>query len=874
MAAPALQRSPSSYHRAVSNSTSAASSLHRLSGQRSLTLHYDREGSASYHVNGIENGAENVDPSAPAALELFEKDPVFSKFLSDDFNAAQFASEALGSESASAASEKLEEGIRLLEKQLRNEVFFRHDQLLQQLSTLKETESVLAVVRAGVEGLQGSVQRVRSEIAEPYKQIKLKSRQLNSLHDTVELLRSVIKALKRLKQLKELMDSVNAKADLAKAAELFNEIETLRKEADLSGVEVIEEEVPWLMEVGNRIRTEAMNSLEAGMEALNQAEVGSVLQVYFNMGELKSTVEILINKYKSQAIKSVSTALDMKAISSTMGGGGPGGVQRSGTPQLGATSRAREGLWQRLGTCISQLKTIMLAVWHLQRVLAKKRDPISHTVFLDEVTQGGDPMLTERVWEALVKSFGTQMKSAFTASSFVKETFVLGYPKLLALVDSLLDSIVRETDVKGVPPAIKPEDRTQLIAALEPFQTAYLAKCLTRLSEHVNSMFPSTVRGSVPTQEQIGRLILRIQEEIEAAKTDGRLTVLVLREVSKILQLLAERSEYQISAGPDSRQVSGPATPLQIKNFTLCLHLQEVHSRLSTMLASLPPAASETLSAAMGSIYGVALDSITPLFRSMVEKLESCILQIHDQNFSSDTMDYVEGEDSTSKYMEDLQRAITLFRSEFLSKLMVGSSSAAMGGESICSSLARKMASRVLLFFVRHAALVRPLSESGKLRMARDMAELELVVGQSLYPVEQLGAPYHALRAFRPLIFLDTSQLSGSPLLKELPLSVVLHHLYSRGPDELESPVKKLRLSYQQYSLWLDNQGDEQVWKGIKSTLDDYAAKVRARGDKEFSPVTFFERLSALAHEWVSHIEQLIPGIQNCLGLQHVRSLS
>ncbi|KAG6547278.1 hypothetical protein Mapa_011214 [Marchantia paleacea] len=836
MATPVLQRSASSFHRGPSNSGSG-SALHRLGSQRSSSLHYDRDGSGPYMANVIENGGEPADASAPAALELFEKDPVFSKFLSDDFNAPQFASEALSSESASTASEKLEEGIHLLEKQLRNEVFFRHDQLLQQLSTLKETESVLAVVRGGVESLQGSVQRVRSEIAEPYKQIKLKSRQLNSLHDTVELLRSVIKALKHLRKLKELMESGSAKADLAKAAQLFNEVDTLRKEADLVGVEVVEEEVPWLMEVGNRIRTEAMKSLEVGMEALNQAEVGSVLQVYYNMGELKSTVEIMINKYKSQATKSVSSALDMKAISSTMGGGGPGGIQRSGTPQLGGTSRAREGLWQRLGTCINQLKTIMLAVWHLQRVLAKKRDPISHSVFLEEVTQAGDSMLTERVWEALVKSFGNQMRSAFTASSFVKETFVLGYPKLLTLIDSLLESIVRETDVKGVPPAIKSEDKTQLIAALEPFQTSYLAKCLTRLSEHVNNMFPSTVRGSIPSQDQIARLISRIQEEIEAAKADGRLTLLVLKEVSKILQLLAERSEYQISTGPDSRQVSGPATPLQLKNFTLCLHLQEVHTRLSTMLAGLPPAASEALSAALGSVYGVALDSITPLFKSMVEKLESCILQIHDQNFSSDGVDYVEGEDSTSKYMDDLQRAITLYRSEFLSKLMVGSSSAAMGGESICSSLARKMASRVLLFFVRHAALVRPLSETGKLRMARDMAELELVVGQSLYPVEQLGAPYHALRAFRPLIFLDTSQLSGSPLLKELPLSVVLHHLYSRGPEELESPMKKLRLSFQQYSLWLDNQGEEQIWKGIRGTLDDYAARVKARGDKEFSPV-------------------------------------
>ncbi|KAJ6826839.1 conserved oligomeric Golgi complex subunit 5 [Iris pallida] len=37
--------------------------------------------------------------------------------------------------------------------------------------------------------------------------------------------------------------------------------------------------------------------------------------------------------------------------------------------------------------------------------------------------------------------------------------------------------------------------------------------------------------------------------------------------------------------------------------------------------------------------------------------------------------------------------------------------------------------------------------------------------------------------------------------------------------------------------LWLDSCGEDQVWKGIKVTLDDYELKVRAQGDKEFSPV-------------------------------------
>ncbi|EEF38383.1 conserved hypothetical protein [Ricinus communis] len=123
------------------------------------------------------------------------------------------------------------------------------------------------------------------------------------------------------------------------------------------------------------------------------------------------------------------------------------------------------------------------------------------------------------------------------------------------------------------------------------------------------------------------------------------------------------------------------------------------------------------------------------------------------------------------------------------------------------------MASRVLTFCIRHASLVRPLSESGKLGMARDMVELELTVGQNLFPVQQFGPPYRALRAFRSATKCDTS-----PLI-------------------LLRPLQRNRLTQLQYSSWLDSQGEDQIWKGIKATLDDNAAKVRSRGDKEFSPV-------------------------------------
>ena len=122
------------------------------------------------------------------------------------------------------------------------------------------------------------------------------------------------------------------------------------------------------------------------MDGLNQAEVGTGLQVFYNLGELKVTVEQVVNKYKGLGAKSVTVALDMKTISGGSGYG-PGGIRGSGTPHIGGGAKAREALWHRLGNCMDQLHSIAVAVWHLQRVLSKKRDPFTHVLLLDEAIQ-------------------------------------------------------------------------------------------------------------------------------------------------------------------------------------------------------------------------------------------------------------------------------------------------------------------------------------------------------------------------------------------------------------------------------------------------------------------------------------------------------
>ena len=160
--------------------------------------------------------------------------------------------------------------------------------------------------------------------------------------------------------------------------------------------------------------------------------------------------------------------------------------------------------------------------------------------------QEGDSMLTDRVWDALVKAFTSQMKSAFTASSFVKEIFTMGYPKLVSMIENLLERIARDTDVKGVLPAVNSERKEQMVSCIAIFQTAFLSLCFGRLSDLVNSIFPMSSRGSLPSKEQISQVLSHIQDEIEAVHPDGRLTLLVLREIGKALSNLAQRAECQV----------------------------------------------------------------------------------------------------------------------------------------------------------------------------------------------------------------------------------------------------------------------------------------------------------------------------------------
>lgn len=142
---------------------------------------------------------------------------------------------------------------------------------------------------------------------------------------------------------------------------------------------------------------------------MSQAKVGAALQVFFNLGELGVAVDGLIMRHVHDLDKAARTALDSRHLSLSLGtaatsssssSSGPGGARGVALPQPGAAGSWQDKLWQGLRTVCDTLVAGGVAVWHLQRVAAKKRDPLSHVLFLDDLcsASGGTQLLTDKYW--------------------------------------------------------------------------------------------------------------------------------------------------------------------------------------------------------------------------------------------------------------------------------------------------------------------------------------------------------------------------------------------------------------------------------------------------------------------------------------------
>uniref|UniRef100_A0A8C1QCQ8 Conserved oligomeric Golgi complex subunit 5 n=1 Tax=Cyprinus carpio TaxID=7962 RepID=A0A8C1QCQ8_CYPCA len=701
---------------------------------------------------------------------------------------------------------KLAEGISQLDRELHCQVVARHEDLLAQATGIESLEG-----NTSLSALQFQItiiSCIETKIVDPYNKIVARTAQLARLQ--------VILLLLYLRRVSVTLYLSHTLKNQQKCF-VLSLADYLSQGVDLSGIDVIENDLLFISRARLEVENQAKRLLEQGMEIQNPSQVGTALQVFYNLGNLRETIRSVVDGYRTSVQENVVNALDIKVLTQPANTRGAPG--RAVMPTPGNTAAFRAALWTNLEKLMDQICAACGQVQHLQKVLTKKRDPVSHVCFIDEIIKDGQPDILHTFWSSVTQTLSEELQKATAASTFLKQALEGEYPKLLRLYNELWKRLqqysasiqgalvssgagldvelpVSEHDAEDLFTRTKPDydPEKDLKDSLQPYEAAYLSKSLSRLFDPINLVFPQGGRNP-PSNDELDSIIKTIASELNVASVDSGLTIAVAKNAAKTVQLFCVKSEQLLCTQGDASQVIGPLTEGQRRNIAVVnslFRLQQAVAKVRT----------PSVQALMGSAVQPLLNSVTDSVEAILITINTCTLQ----GFIARVM---------NDYFRPLQCLDFLYDSTEI------------------------IAQRAITLFIRHASLLRPLGEGGKMRLAADFAQMELAVAPLCRRVSDLGKAYRLLRSFRPLLFQTSEHIASSQALGDLiPYSTILHFLFNRAPAELKSPHQRAEWSISRYSQWLDDHPSEKDRLTlIRGALEAYVQSIRARQGKEFAPV-------------------------------------
>ncbi|XP_023206150.1 conserved oligomeric Golgi complex subunit 5 isoform X2 [Xiphophorus maculatus] len=782
------------------------------------------------------------------------KDECYSDFLDEDFDVKTYTAQAIHQAVIAEQLAKLAQGISQLDKELHSQVVARHEDLLAQATGIESLEGVLQMMQTRISALQAAVERMRAKIVDPYNKIVGRITQLARLQVACDLLRRIIRILYLSKRLQGQLQG--GSREITKAAQSINELDYLSQGVDLSGIEVIENDLLLISRARLEVENQAKRLLEQGMEIQNPTQVGTALQVFYNLGSLRETITSVVGGYQTTIKDNVSKALDIKGLTQpTNPRGAPG---RAVMPTPGNTAAFRAALWTNLEKLMDQICAACRQVQHLQKVLMKKRDPVSHVCFIDEIIKDGQPDILYTFWTDVTGTLSEDFHRATEASSFLKQAFEGEYPKLLRLYNELWRRLQQysaslqgaltssggfDTPLDLTNAEIESQDlfthgkqdynpEKALKDSLQPYEAAYLSKSLSRLFDPINLVFPMGGRNP-PSSDELESIIKTISSELNVASVDPNLSLAVAKNAAKTIQLFCVKSEQLLCTQGDASQVIGPLTEGQRRNVTVVnslYRLQQAVAKIISALGACPPAAVDALLSSLEGVQALMSSAVQPLLQSVSDSIEAIIITLHQEDFSGTLSSPDKPDVPCSLYMKELQGFISRVMTDYFKHFQC---------LDFVYDNTESIAQRAIELFLRHASLLRPLGEGGKMRLAADFAQMEMAVAPLCRRVSDLGKPYRMLRSFRPLLFQTSELIASSPAVGDLiPYSTVLHFLFTRAPSELRSPHQRAEWSIARYSQWLDDHPSERDRLAlIRGALEAYVQLVRTRQGKEFASI-------------------------------------
>ena len=240
---------------------------------------------------------------------------------------------------------------------------------------------------------------------------------------------------------------------------------------------------------------------------------------------------------------------------------------------------------------------------------------------------------------------------------------------------------------------------------------------------------------------------------------------------------------------------------------------------------------------------------LVPLCRALNSRISSVIAKIHRGIYMETNNEYDIMGDSIGFVQNHLNPLYEQIASQHLSKLP----------SEYAGIVSRIVASYSIYTFASNISLVRPLGETGRLRITQDLADFELILEQLVFKggatttLSQVdrGRAYAELRAIRQMLFWSgfdekkaspgfiSKNLLRENWIKDVRPSTILNFLFSFAPNLLSSPHHYKRMSAEDYVKTIVNYNgsfsdcETTAWMNVMACCDSFQQRESVDGSND-----------------------------------------
>ncbi|KAF8891707.1 Golgi transport complex subunit 5-domain-containing protein [Infundibulicybe gibba] len=781
------------------------------------------------------------------------------------------AAEPLAKEDISVAISKLTFGIDDVSKEIKNVVTVHHEDLLAQAASAGDLSGSLTSVRAGLDDLDQSLDKLRGKIRAPYHTLQSNVARLRKLQQASDVLRRTSRFVvlaRRLQAQMEDMDTADEpttpmapspliaaslsqdggndkERSIAKAALSIAELVALLDGPDavdtqkkapsddpdnaagaipLRSVNAVAAHVSFVEDARAKVTAEMQMMVISGLSTLNQSLLASSLQTAYNLRVLPELVQNLIADLSQTVEDRIRSAFDISKLSKdalskdAAGSAMPMYKSRVRTEPTNMTApQWTAALWSRLEGMVEEMADACIKVYTLEKVLIMKRDMATQVVFLDEAMKLLENKPSAMFWAFLGRSLDKHSRDSAKGSAFLQQTLSAGYPRLLRLFHEFFAKIAVHTDTVYIHTHQSPETIV-VLRSLANFEALYLARSSNKFNEAIGQAFSGGSRAP-PGSSEGANVARTVSNELDSARFDPLLVKSVAKSAMTSLDMMLSRADGITARDRAAVVLVGPtATSQQISNGQLASFLYQCWLRLNQLGEEHSEGVMSILKPCIQNVHETYKRLMEPMETAVRRELGAIIAKLHRIDLKN--ADPMAGMAGASVYMKELAEKLSFIKAEILTKYNMGDA-----GRLWVLDIVKF----VIRTFVLHVSIAKPLGESGKLQLTSDMTELEFALSAFLVEnpqskrggnLDSVGEEYRVLRAMRHLLFLENSQLASQQHTLGVPPLIVLHHILVRSPIPLPHSLHGWQEA--EYVRWVDEHSEVEAWTLVESGVSHW----------------------------------------------------